>query len=51
MTLRERDFSEQEAVDIIICLCKGLQPLHRENPQIICRDLKPENVMFTNEGK
>ncbi len=49
--LRKRDFSEQEAANIIIGLCRGLRPLHRAKPQIICRDLKPENVVFTNEGE
>lgn len=49
--VKERDFSEQEAANIIIGLCRGLRLLHRAKPQIICRDLKPENVVFTNEGE
>ena len=49
--LRERNFSEREAVHIMIALCRGLRPLHRAKPQMICRDLKPENVILTNEGE
>lgn len=48
--LTERLRREDEAADIIICLCKAMELLHNADPPIICRDLKAENVMITQEG-
>lgn len=48
--LREREFSFGEAGRILVDLCRGLRPLHEAEPPIICRDLKTENVILTNEG-
>ncbi len=48
--LRERLRREDEAADVIVSLCNALEPLHNANPPIICRDLKAENVMITQEG-
>ena len=48
---QEHQFSAKEAVEITIELCRALYPLHNARPSIICRDLKAENVMITNEGK
>ena len=47
---KEKNFSEKEAADIIICLCNALYPLHHAKMSVICRDLKAENVILTNEG-
>lgn len=47
--LKERCFTEQEAVVIAIQLCQALKPLHSANPSIICRDLKPANIMLTGK--
>lgn len=49
--LRETIFSEREAADVSICLCRALRPLHHAKMPVICRDLKAENVIITNEGK
>lgn len=49
--LREKFFSEREAAEVIICLCRALHPLHNAKMPVICRDLKAENVIITNEGK
>lgn len=48
--LQERTFDENECVEIIIQLCYALKPLHEANPPIVCRDLKAENIMVTNQG-
>ena len=48
---QEHQFSEKEAVESTIERCKALYPLHNARSSIICRDLKAENVMITNEGK
>ncbi len=32
-------------------LCRGLMPLHEACPPIICRDIKPDNVMVTGQGQ
>lgn len=49
--LKEKNFSEKDAADIIICLCNALYPLHNAKMPVICRDLKAENVILTNEGE
>ena len=49
--LKEKNFSEKDAADIIICLCDALYPLHHAKMPVICRDLKAENVILTNEGE
>lgn len=45
--LLEKNISEHEAVSIIMQLCQALKPLHHATPSIICRDLKPSNIMIT----
>lgn len=45
--LTERSIPEEEAVTIILQLCRALKPLHLAEPAIICRDLKASNVMIT----
>lgn len=47
----ERRFSETQAGEIIIELCKCLRMFHNAVPPIICRDLKAQNVIMTNDGK
>lgn len=49
--LLERAFTEIEAAKIIIDLCECLKLFHNANPSIICRDLKPQNVILTNENE
>ena len=49
--LRERKFTGCEAAGIIVRLCRGLAPLHQASPAIICRDLKPANVILTLDGR
>ena len=41
-------FTEMEVEKIILDLCKCLKALHDMNPPIICRDLKPQNIIRTN---
>ncbi len=49
--LRDHAFSEEEVTRIGIDLCQAMAPLHHADPPIICRDLKPENVIVTLEGQ
>lgn len=49
--LGNHTFSEGEVTGIGIDLCRAMMPLHRADPPIICRDLKPENVIVTLEGQ
>ncbi len=48
---KDHVFSENEVVRIGIDLCQAMAPLHHADPPIICRDLKPENVIVTLEGR
>ncbi len=41
----------QEALSIIYQLCDVLNYLHRQNPPVVFRDLKPSNVMLTPQGE
>jgi serine/threonine protein kinase len=41
----------EEVLDIGIQLCTILEYLHRQDPPVIFRDLKPANVMRTPEGR
>ncbi len=43
-------FSCQSTVEIAIQCCEVLEYLHKRNPPIIYRDLKPSNLMLTPEG-
>ncbi len=49
--LSDHAFSEEEVIRIGMDLCRAMAPLHHANPPIICRDLKPENVIVTLEGQ
>lgn len=41
----------EEVVGWALQLCDVLEYLHRQNPPVIFRDMKPANVMVTPEGK
>lgn len=43
-------FNEREAAEIICRLCDILSQLHSFNPPIIHRDIKPMNIMISNDG-
>ena len=40
-----------EVIDIIKQICEGLNILHSENPPMIHRDIKPQNIMIGNKKK
>ena len=43
-------FSQKEALELMVQLCEALECLHvRLNP-IIHRDIKPDNIMISNDG-
>ncbi len=46
-----RQFTLDEVIDIGIQLCSVLDHLHRQQPPIIFRDLKPANIMLTSSGQ
>lgn len=49
--LYDRELSEEEASSIVCRLCRALEPLHTAQPAIVCRDLKPENMMITPQNQ
>ncbi len=46
----KQTFSSQATVEIAIQCCEVLEYLHKRNPPIIYRDLKPSNLILTPEG-
>lgn len=51
--LLERDgiFSERQTLEIAYKLCEVLRYLHGQRPQVIYRDITPENIVLTPNGK
>lgn len=46
-----RTFHPHEALPIALQVCEVLSYLHRQNPPVIYRDLKPSNLMITPAGR
>ena len=44
-------FSEPEVIDYAIKLCDILSELHGQSPSIIHRDVKPSNIMLTEDSR
>ncbi len=42
---------EEKVIKWAMQLCEGLQYLHSQNPPVIYRDMKPDNVMLKDEEK
>lgn len=42
-------FSQKEIVEIAIMICDILHYLHTQNPPVIHRDVKPQNIIYTPE--
>lgn len=49
--LEEKLFTEEETRELILQLCRILQPLHQTEPPIIHRDIKPSNIMVDDSGR
>ncbi|KAL6605102.1 kinase-like protein [Neocallimastix sp. 'constans'] len=43
--------TEKEIINIFFSVCKAVAHLHYQNPPIIHRDIKVENVLITSDGK
>lgn len=44
-------FPQSQAKAVAISLCQVLQDLHSQNPPVICRDVKPQNVVLDGNGR
>lgn len=44
----QQSFSKEQVKDIMHQLCECLDALHKLNPPIIYRDIKPENIIYHN---
>jgi hypothetical protein len=51
LTGRGRPFTEPEALPWIGQVCDALDYLHHQNPPIIHRDIKPQNIIVTPAGQ
>lgn len=51
LTGRVVPFSEKQVLEWALQICDVLAYLHRQNPAIIFRDLKPANIMVDKDGK
>ena len=45
-----RGFSEKEVIDYMLQICDCLSVLHYQVPPIVHRDIKPGNLMITDDG-
>lgn len=48
--LEDSPLSEREAITVLLQLCDILTYLHSQSPPVIHRDLKPQNIILTNDG-
>ena len=48
--LEEGPLTEQEAMPVLLQLCDILAYLHSQSPPVIHRDLKPQNIVLTDNG-
>lgn len=48
---RGQPLKEKEALDYAIQVCQAVDYLHRQTPPIIHRDIKPQNIKITPEGR
>lgn len=48
---QEQAFSQAQVIDIICQLCDILTYLHQQNPPVIHRDIKPQNVILDDSGQ
>lgn len=44
-------FPQSQVKAVAISLCQVLQDLHSQNPPVICRDVKPQNVVLDGNGR
>ncbi|MCQ3979612.1 MAG: hypothetical protein DPW09_39850, partial [Anaerolineae bacterium] len=51
VTRRGQPLSQRQALDYIIQVCDAVQYLHQQNPPIIHRDIKPQNIKITPAGR
>ncbi|MCL1790625.1 MAG: protein kinase [Peptococcaceae bacterium] len=42
--------SPDKAVEFTIAICEAVSYLHTQNPPVIHRDIKPDNIIYTNDG-
>lgn len=47
---KEEPLSQQEALEAALQVCKLINRLHQQNPPVIYRDIKPQNVVRTHQG-
>ncbi len=43
-------FDEKNSIALILSLCETLQVFHTQNPPVIHRDIKPQNVILSPDG-
>jgi Leucine-rich repeat (LRR) protein len=48
---KEIKFTRQQSIDIVLQICDILIYLHGQNPPIIHRDIKPQNIIVNEQGK
>lgn len=48
---RKGVYEPKAAIDAMISICQGIEFMHEQNPPVVHRDIKPQNIILTKDSK